>query len=193
MNLGDAIALSAAALTAYEAREDATVVEELNRPFIKVPNRRDGLVTMAEASDVLGVEFTAGFNFTIQSVVEQLRQSASPADQAQALYLFDFRERFSKSDLGVDMSNDTLRSTLAGLLTQAGWTAEQIAGVLNLGARLVSAMQYKFGRDATADDVAQYRARAEYDQLWLDNVQRAYNEGNRQGLIDGLKAVAEAL
>jgi hypothetical protein len=193
MNLGDAIALSAAALTAYQAGDDAALLIELNKPLIKTKNARGGLVTMAETSDVLGVELTAGFNFTIQSIVEQLKQSPNAADQAQALYLFDFRERFSKSDLGVDMSNDTLRGTLTALLTQAGWTTQQIAGVLDLGARIISPMRHKFGRDATEADIVQYRARSEYDQLWLNNVQQAYNLGDRAAMITGLKAVATGL
>jgi len=193
MNLGDAIALSAAALEAFEAGDDSVLLEELNKPFIKTKNSRGGLVTMAEASDALGVETTAGFNFTIQSIVEMLKQSPNQADQAQALYLFDFRERFSKSDLGVDMSNDTLRGTLEALLTQAGWTSPQINGVLSLGAAHVSAMQHKFGRDATADDITEYRARRDYDSLWLNNVQAAYNLGDRAAMITGLRAVADGL
>ena len=193
MDLGNAIALSATAIELLEARDYDRLVEELNRPQIGVANQRGGLVTMAEMSDVVGVELTAGFNFTIQNIVEQLKASPEQSDQAQALYLFDFRERFSKSDLGVDMSNEVLRATLAGLLQMAQWSQEQIDAVLSLGKQFLSPMQYQFQRDATRADVDRYLTLRTYDEAWLNNVQRAYNEGDKQGLIDGLKVVIEAL
>jgi hypothetical protein len=54
-------------------------------------------------------------------------------------------------------------------------------------------MQYQFQRDATRADVDRYLTLRTYDEAWLNNVQRAYNEGDKQGLIDGLKVVIEAL
>jgi hypothetical protein len=200
MNLGSAIALSARALEALERGDDAGLLEALNEPLIPVPNPRDGMLTMAEMSAALGVEMTATFNFTIQSIVDQLRQSPEVADQAQALYLFDFRERFSKSDLGVQLNDATLRATLTGLLQMAGWAQEQIDAVLALGMVVKSPMQYKFERDATSEDVANHLAyveqeqtRQDFDVLLPELTQEAYNTGNRQALIEGLRTLAERL
>lgn len=200
-SLGNTIALSvdAQALWAQGPSKDADLLVELNRPQRKKINGRGGLVTMAETTDALGTELTAMFNFTIQQVVENLRLSQSPADHAQALYLFDFRERFSKSDLGVDFSNETLRATLTALLTQANWTQEQIAGILALGYTLQSPAQEMLGRPATQADINDYRewtvkekVKNDY-QNGMEPVLVAYESGNRAELVAALRALADGL
>jgi hypothetical protein len=192
MNLGDAIALSAAALAAFEAGDDAALLAELNNATIKVKRSRNGFTTLREAVDAVGESLATSFNLEVQKASDALA-NGTDAQKRQSLFLRDFREQFSRSDQGVDLSNETLRTRFAALLNQAGWTANQIKQILDLGSELLSPMQYTFDRVCVAQDITEYRARRDYDLLWLNNVQAPYNLGDRAAMVIGLRAVADSL
>jgi hypothetical protein len=185
---------------------DVELLELINDKNMKVVVG-DGLVTMAMVSNT-SQDLAASFNYTIQQVVEQLKGTPPEhedyqTNQAQALFLFDFRERFSKSDRGVDLANDTLRQTITHLLTQAGWPEPNITMVLSHGAYFISLAERELGHAATQADLDQIRENlAEQDRVnqfindWANlfntNVAAAKNSHDRDDTIQGLRDMADA-
>lgn len=177
---------------------DAALLADLNTARHKVTHNT--FLTIAGVTLRLGDTVAAQLNLTLKTVADQLLSSADLAMKAQGLLIEDFREKFARSDTGVDFSNDILRAQLQGILTQAGWPQQSIDALLALGYTLQSDAQLELGRDATANDLTAIRAEIatqtldqQYKELMNIAVYDSLHRGNRADLVAALRAVADGL
>ena len=133
---------------------DAELLAELNDPKYKRVIGT-GMVTLAMVGDV-SVELAAGLNYTLEQVIAMM-PTTNDAERAQVSLLKRFADRLTISDLGLDLSNDTVRSQMSAILQSAGWVSQQIDPILALGAVYESEAKRSLGRSATQQDVDDIR------------------------------------
>jgi hypothetical protein len=174
---------------------DAELLEILNQKNIKqIPN--DGMVTLAMVGS-LSVDLAAQVNFTLESVLANLSEN-TPQEKASKSMLSRFLDRFTISDRGLDLANDTVRTTLTDMLTLGGMDPTSINQLLNLGAFYLSVADLYLRRDATLDDIEAEReviARDQRQQKWLDVfarlIQPALQQGSSEDLAEAIRLAAE--
>lgn len=119
----DLIDTNPAIKEAYEAGDDAQVLELLNAPIIKSINKYSddqpaGMHSNASMGDLLGSEALGTFLLVMQGAIDA--QPATIEGQAQAMVLKAMLDRFNTTIYGLDFSNEVIRGTLAAILEGAG-------------------------------------------------------------------------
>jgi hypothetical protein len=167
----------------------------LNEKNIKKVNG-DGMVTLAMVGDV-SVELAAAVNFTLESVLANLSEN-SLEEKAQKSMLSRFLDRFTVSDRGLDLANETVRTTMTEMLTLGGMNQESITLLLNLGAYYISAAEKALGREATIEDIETEREiinrellQQRWQDLFLSIIQPALQTGSEQEIVEAIGQVAE--
>lgn len=148
---------------------DAELLTLLNTPSIKTVVN-DGLVSLpmvAAVSEQLAGKLVVTLKRTVAALEAQVASlpdgAQKDATEGQLEVIRSFYVRLTESSYGAPIDSDSFRAQFAGIVSQAGWTAEEIDAFLSLGAVVESPAQVVLQRDAVQADVDAVRLTIELD------------------------------